>query len=433
MNKPAAILVLLLTFAAVSCSGGGGQREDWPELPTDTNLVVNPGFEQWRGSMPVGWTLKQVLEEGGVSNHHGRSDKGSIGEFSFYLAGDTNTKKWMIATQTFPVSPGYTVFFSADIMTEDLKRLRTVDPNAHVQLWFYDENGEMLEKDGLLNIRTRTRGGTSSWKRDSRKIKVPDDARTVEIGLVSLMTGTIYFDDVKLFLRKNVEWEEKDTGYITFHWLPERPFPDDEMDRVAGMIEDIAKEAKIEKPEKKIKYYLYPDEATYMRILEKKEYRTAAWWSEKQLHTVDTFNDHEMIHLILYDLGMPPVVLAKGFVFYFRSKYNDWDLHIRSKRFLMQQKIPALHNTIDLPSFQKTDPAIMVPAWGSFVTYLVDTHGIEKFKEFYERSDEKVNFEELRVIFEDLYETDFDEADRAWRFFLVRYEGDPRADTLPNQ
>jgi hypothetical protein len=415
----------------VSRTAPAGQKTT-AEFAIGENLVVNPGFEEWDGYKPAGWTLSVFSGKGNKLSFYGKGDDAYNGDGSFYMRGLYDTQRWMTATQRFPVVPGHNIKFSAAMKAVDVKQNQDQADNAGVYLIFLDENGERLDDRNWADRWTRKRYGTSDWKRIREKAEVPEGASFVEIGLINMMTGYVYFDDVELIVQDRVDWVSKDRKFITYNWLPERPFPEEDMDRVSEMIEWIAKDAGIKKIEGRINYFLYPDEAAFMRILERPKYRTAARWDKKELHDVLTFNDHEMIHLILYDLGFPPVGLSKGLVFYYRARYNEWDMHIRSKRFLMQRKIPALYKTINPDKWRTADHAVVVPAWASFVEYLIDSYGLEKLKELYAETTEMTEPGPFSARFRDVYGEDFQEMDRAWRLYIMRYQGDAAADTLPD-
>ncbi len=406
--------------------------EELPEIETGVNLIVNPGFEEWDGYKPVGWTTKIFTGEGKNLSFYGKSDKARSGESSFYLRGTFNTDRWVVVMQRFPVRPGHKIVFSADIMTEDIKQNRGQKDNLGVYVIFFDGDGQRVNDRYFADAWTIKRTGTNSWLRKDKETEVPDGARIVEVGVLNQMTGYAYFDEVSLVIKEKIDWESKDSKFITYNWFESRPFPPEDMKRMSGLIEEIAKEAGIKEIEGRINYFLYPDDETFMKILERSMCRTIAIWEKKELHDVKSFNDHEIIHLILYDLGFPPVGLSKGFVFYFRAKYEDWDMHIRSKRFLMQKQIPALYKTIDSKKWRMADYSVVVPAWASFVEYLIDKYGMDKFKELYAITSGIIEEEEFAKRFRDIYGFNFQEADRAWRLFIMRYEGDAAADTLPD-
>ncbi len=176
---------------------------------------------------------------------------------------------------------------------------------------------------------------------------------------------------------------------------------------MSELIEGIARDAGIKKIEGRINYYLYPDEETFMRILDRPKYKTAARWDKKELHDILSFNDHEIIHLILYDLGFPPVGVSKGLVFYYRARYNDWDMDIRSKRFLMSQQIPALYKTIHPDKWRTVDHSVVVPAWASFTGYLIDNYGLDTFKQLYTGTSGVSDPETFSAKFKAIYGIDF--------------------------
>lgn len=430
--------VAVAAVAVLLMAGCGGEKKDQkaseklPEIETGVNLVVNPGFEIWSGSRLVGWTTTIFSGEGNRLSYYGKSDKAKSGGASLYLRGVFNTDKWVAMTQQFPVRPGHEIVFSADIMTENVKRNRGQEDNLCVYVQFLDGDGQRLRDKNFADEWTSKRTGTSDWKNKKKKTEVPDGARIVEIGLLNQMTGYAYFDNVELVIKDKIDWESKDSKFITYNWFERRPFPPEDMKRVSGLIEEVAKEAGIEKVESKIDYYLYPDEETFMKLLKWKRCRTLARWEKKELHDVKSFNDHEIIHLILYDLGLPPANLSTGFVWYFRAKYNDWDLSIRSKRFIMEKQIPALYKTIGTEMMRNVSHAIVVPAWASFVEYLIEKYGMDNFKLLYTATDKISEAEPFSEAFMNVYGIGFQEADRAWRLDMLRYEGDAAADTLPD-
>lgn len=432
--KISAAVVAAAVLLAAGCGKKEGQEttDELPEIQTGVNLVVNPGFEEWNGYKPAGWTIKVFSSQGNKASYYGKSEKTRNGEYSFFLRALYNTEKLFVAVQRFPVQPGHEIVFSADIMSEDINQNLGQDDNAGVYINFYDRNGERLSDRNWADAWTRKRTGTTNWRRSEQKAEAPDGARFVEIGLINQMTGHIYFDEVSLVIKPKTDWESKDAKFITYNWMKRRPFPPEDMKKVSEMIEDIAKDAGIKKIDGRINYYLYPDEETFMKILDRPKYMTAARWDKKELHDILPFNDHEIIHLILYDLGFPPVGLSKGLVFYYRARYNNWDMDIRSKRFLMQRKIPALYKTIHPDKWRTLDHTVVVPAWASFVAYLIDNYGMDKFKEMYDETSGMIEEGPFSARFKDIYGIDFQDADRSWRLYIMRYQGDAAADTLPD-
>lgn len=423
-------IIITMLLAALPAAGCGGESEDLQDLPplrTNVNIVVNPGFEEWDGANPVGWELEHLTGEGERVNYYGRSNESAAGSHSYFLRGLYNTEKWMVLKQTHPIRPGHEIFFAADIKTERLKPSKGQEKNANVYVRFLDAEGRRISERHYADAWTGLRAGTSEWKRDTRKTEVPARARFVEIGLINSMTGYAYFDNVELVIHEQIEWKQKKTRFVTFCWLPGRPFPPEEMKRQAALIEDIAGKVGVKRGALTITYYLYPDEESFKKILGRKKYSTIARWDRKELHSAETFNDHDIVYFVLYEMGFPPLGVSHGLGFNFRAQYNGWDLHMRAKEFLTTQQLPALFRTINQDRFRAAEAAIVVPGWGSFVTFLIDRYGMDKLLRLYRETDGIDEAGPFSARFKSIYGIDFQELDRTWRLFLMRYEGDPEA------
>ncbi len=433
LRKTAMCFIVAISSAAL-LSGCGGKKEeisDLQEIKVNVNLVQNPSFEEWDGFMPVGWELRVFSGSGKNVNMFGKNSEYHVsGGHSYYLRGLDYTDKWMVLSQTHPVRPGHEVVFSGYVQTDHIQKHKGQDDDANLFLIFYDKDGKRINDRYYADKWTNRRVGTSKWALDEAKADVPDKAVAMEIGLINRMTGFAYFDDINLMIIKKLEWKEKETKFITFRWQPERPFPPEEMKREAKIIEDIAAEAGVRKIEGRIYHRLYPSEQMFSEVTGRNRYRPFTRWGDKEFHTMDTYEDHEMIHLILYDLGSPPFGLAKGLVFYFRAKINGWDLHNAAKQDLVRTELPPLYKTIDQKDFVNAGIAISVPGWGSFVKYLIDKHGMKKLLELYESTNEIKQLEPFSVRFKAVYGVEFQKMDQDWRWFLLRYECDPAADTI---
>lgn len=421
-------------FVAAVLPGCGGKNDEsatLPEIQLNVNLVTNPSFEEWDGFMPVGWQMRVFSGEGKTMNMYGKNAEHSFsGEHSYFLRGLSYTDKWMVLSQTHPVRPGYEVHFSGHIKTDNIQRGKGQDDNANLFLIFRDKDGRRVNDRYYADAWTNRRLGTGNWAFDEEKADVPDGAVSMEIGLINRMTGYAYFDDISLVIRQKLEWQEKETKFITFRWQPQRPFPGEDMDREVRLVEAVAGEVGIRKTEKRIYYRLYPDEQTFFDVTGRKRYQPFTRWADRELHSLATYEDHEMIHLILYDLGTPPFGLAKGLVFYFRAKYNGWDLHNAAKQDLFRKDIPALFRTINQRDFADSKVSVTVPAWGSFVTWLIDRHGMDKLLELYRTTNEITEAGPFSARFKSVYGVDFQKMDQDWRWFLLRYECDAAADTI---
>jgi len=416
---------LIVSIIILGCGKEGekeGVAEKLPRLPTNVNLIVNPSFEKWEGGIPEGWELKHFDGHGKIMQMFGKSTKEKYsGEASFYLRGLFNTNKWMVLVQRHEVAPGYKLRFSAYIKTVNMKKNKGQKERANIFVRFYDEKGERIEDRYYADAYTRYRLGTTRWAKSRKSITVPKGARYAELGLICQMTGWIYFDDVEMVLEAPIPWIEKKTKRINFYYLDENPLTDEQIKKECDYVENVLKTLKV-KPKEKVSYYFYPSEEKFKKILGVKKVHERARWKTRELHTTKPFDDHEIIHLVLYDLGFPPFGLAEGIVFYFKGDWNGEDFHMLAKDYLFQRKIPALYKMLDIDRVRKVGTSIAVPAWCSFSKYLIDRYGIKKFMQLYRETDGITEPGPFNAHFRVIYGDDFDVIDREWRLYVLRYK-----------
>jgi hypothetical protein len=403
------------------------------DVPVNVNLLVNPSFEEWEGAAPAGWKLATFAGKGKNPSMVGKStDEKKTGECSFFLRGLFNTDRWLVLTQRIAVVPGRDLAVSAEIKSDGIKRNRGQEDNANIYVRFLDEKGERLNDRYYADAHTAHRVGTTGWRRDSKVVEVPRRARYAEIGLINQMTGYLYVDDVEAMLQERVQWESINTKYVTFYYLAGHPYPEGAIEEETRMVDFVTKLCDLD-IKGKISYYYYPSEEAFKQINRTRAYRQLPKWNEKELHTTAPVEEHAMIHMLLIDLGYPPVGLAKGFVFALRGYYSGWNPHLLAKRFLIGKMVPALFRIVDADAVKESDWAVIVPSWASFCTYLIDRDGMKKFKEFYTACNGVNDAAAFNDLFTQYYGKEFKVVDRAWRLYVLRIETPEPLDSLDLQ
>ncbi len=426
------LCTLSVIFALFLSAGCGSKDEEKLDVPIGVNLVENGSFEGWRGDMPIGWELELVEGDGENPLYFGKSmEEKNTGSCSYYMRGLYNTESWYVLVQRIPINPDSRIRFSAVMMSKDLKAVHDQDRRAHVFLRYLDKDGKRMPNARAYgDLRLSPRSGTTHWSRSSQSSRAPDNAHYVEIGLVNTMSGWIYFDDVELVVEEPIPWKTKETEYVKYYYLEEKPLPKDAMERETELIEDYAKRLGVD-IEGKIKYYYYPDEESLKKILGVRKGHQRALWDRRELHTTEPFEDHIVVHLLLIKNGYPPYGLGEGIVYYLMGNLLGNDIHLSAKYHLVQLKIPPLYKMLDTDDIGPELMEVAMPAWVSFCTYLIDKYGMESFMELYRRSDAVTEEGDFNIIFKDIYGEDFPVVDRAWRLYVLRYEGSGEArDTI---
>ena len=420
------ILLLSLSLFTLSLSGCSPKDEELPDVPIGVNLVKNSSFEQWIGVIPRDWELRLHGEEGKNRVYYGRSSEQKNTEnFSFYIRGVYNTDEWYLLVQRVPVIPDYMITFSGALSSKNIKLNEGQERRSHVFISFLDRDGKRIDDRGYADATTQSRRETTHWSIDRRTVRAPRNAYYAEVGVINTQTGFLFFDDIELVIEEPIPWESKDSKYITYYYLPENPMPDDAIKRETALIEDYTKRLGI-KVEEKLKYFYYPSEERLQKILGIRKGHQRALWERKELHTTESYEEHIVIHLLLAHLGYPPYGLGEGIVFALIGNWFSQDLHLHSKAYLMEMKIPPLFKVLTVKEVNESEENIVIPAWGSFCTYLIDKYGMETFMELYMRTDGVEDSGAFNVHFKDIYGEDFPIVDRAWRLYILLYQGESK-------
>jgi hypothetical protein len=425
------LFLLSPLFVLFLWAGCGSKEEKRPDVPIGVNLVENGGFEAWKDDMPIDWELQHIEGEGDNPMYFGMStEEKNTGSYSFYMRGIYNTDRWYVLVQRIPIVPDCHITFSAAMMSEGIKKLKDQERRAHVFIRFLDKDGNRLSNARIYgDERLTPRSGTTHWSMGSQTVRAPDKAYFIEVGLVNTMSGWIYFDDVEVVIEEPIPWKTKETKYVKYYYLDEKPLPEDAIEKETELIEDYADRLGVDIGGK-MEYYYYPDEESLKRILGVKKGHQRALWSRRELHTTEPYEDHIVVHLLLTEYGYPPYGIGEGLVYALIGHLGENDIHLAAKYLLVQLKIPPLYTMLDTEEIGPGLKDIVVPAWSSFCMYLIEKYGMESFMELYKRSDAVLDEGEFNIIFKDIYGEDFPVVDRAWRLYVLRYEGSARRDTL---
>ncbi len=398
------------------------------------NLIKNSSFENWADSIPDEWkmrTIDEISSEGGLVNRFARSSKDKMsGNYSCYFESHDTTDKWVALVQVVPVIAGHDLIISSDIRTKNLRSSSIHDAYSNLFVRFLNKKAERLkDSDKLADAIMQPNVGTKDWYHMKKKVVVPPGAKFAQIGLLSTMSGVIYFDNVEAMLRKEIPWVRKETKYIIFYSLPGHPFPEGAIEKEVDAIESYAEKIKLGKIDKKINYYYYSTEEDFMRINLEKKYYEGVKWEKREIHTMKENEDLIVTHMLIYDFGFPPLGLAKGLIFYLRSYKHNWNPHREAKEDLINHKIQPLYKSVSSDKLQRTELSITIPAWTSFCAYIIGEYGMENFLKLYKESDGVKELEPFEKMFERIYEREFPKVDMDWRLWLMRYE--PKGESTP--
>ena len=170
----------------------------------------------------------------------------------------------------------------------------------------------------------------------------------------------------------------------------------------------------------KIEYYRYPSQINLGRAFGHSWKGYATQTDEgSAVHSVQSCHPHEVIHAITFVVGRPPALFEEGVAvaYDWRFAVDEGDVHALARRKLVQQKPLPLYSFLTTREFQAYDsPTVYVEA-GSFVKYLIDTHGPGKMRSLFSLPRHS-DLEEIKTAFQEIYGQSVSETEKEWWTFL---------------
>jgi uncharacterized protein with PQ loop repeat len=93
-----------------------------------------------------------------------------------------------------------------------------------------------------------------------------------------------------------------------------------------------------------------------------------------------------------------------------------------AKESIVGKRLPALHKIFKQKNMDAAGMSTVVPGWASFTIWLIDRQGIDKFMKFYKATNKVDDPIVFASHFKTIYGKEFDEADREWRLWVLRYQ-----------
>jgi hypothetical protein len=408
------VLAVALALIAQSC----GQRE----MQYDTNLLKNGSFESVKGEIPKHWTLANFRGvEGQQEVEYGIDNSTSAdGDNSWFFKGDPGTKRWYVLTQEVEVRDITHVRLAGWMQIDQVERKIDQYAQCNFLLTFFDENHNRFQELRFADKRTRLKVGTIQWFKEDLVFRAPQGTRYVAVSCILGCDGTAWFDNMELSVPRPLDWQTQQTKNFVFHSLPERPFPSGAVESQQRLFEYFAGRLGIES-DVVVGYYLYPDTATIKDALSLQGHQYISY-DDLEIHTVNPNDNHEIIHFITDEYGIPPKAIAEGTVFWLHGKWFDKPIDELAAFYLGRGALPSIEKMLNYNQFAMLDPTISWPAAASFVAFIVDRWGTERLIELYKEIAGFNSYEIFSHAFEKVYGIPCQDVEEQWHLVLSNVE-----------
>jgi hypothetical protein len=127
--------------------------------------------------------------------------------------------------------------------------------------------------------------------------------------------------------------------------------------------------------------------------------------------------EHEDTHLLSLSWGLSIYLFCEGLSQYMENSFMGQDLH-DSARGIANNLYP-MEFLCDNNNWKETKPAIIYPQSGSFVKFLIETYGKEKFKYLYMNTSRGFDLSKNLNSIKDSYNKDINQLESEWLIFLT--------------
>jgi hypothetical protein len=148
-----------------------------------------------------------------------------------------------------------------------------------------------------------------------------------------------------------------------------------------------------------------------------------------RFHTIWPEDNHEVVHVVvILRFGHPPALFNEGIAVAHQTippegilyaQWNRQNVHDIARSALASNRIPALNTLLASPQFFNHDTNLTYPLSGSFVRYLIDTHGLAPVRAYFANATFDDSVARTRQLFQAAYGFSVDVAWAAWLDWLT--------------
>jgi hypothetical protein len=145
-------------------------------------------------------------------------------------------------------------------------------------------------------------------------------------------------------------------------------------------------------PSPRLDYHKYRDRG-HLKALTGRDTNGFAEPRTTRFHTIWSIDNHEGVHtLVILQIGHPPALFNEGIAVahqtdppqgILRPRWSGTDLHVLTRQYDAAGRLPAVQSLLRSSDFFSFDSNVMYPCAGSFVRYVIDSHGLGPLKKYF--------------------------------------------------
>jgi hypothetical protein len=152
----------------------------------------------------------------------------------------------------------------------------------------------------------------------------------------------------------------------------------------------------------------------------------------RAIHSVHPNSVHELVHVLAASLGDPVSFLREGLAVaypgyyslgYARFGFGTRDLHAVWRGWMGGSNAAPLRELLDEDAFWSSKSmTVAYVQSGSFVRYLIDTRGVDRFRQLFSLALWPMDATQVEAVFETVYPDAFELVVRQWEDFVIAYQ-----------
>ena len=154
------------------------------------------------------------------------------------------------------------------------------------------------------------------------------------------------------------------------------------------------------------------------------------------VHTSWSIDNHEVVHLLSSEWGTAVALFSEGFAVAhqmnpprsdFIARWSGTSVHELVRQFRAAGRFISVDRMATSNDFRSFDSNVTYPESGSFVRFLIDTHGLERMKALFRAGTPSNAADAVRRNIETIYGVPLEGLEREWLEFVERPSSQPRA------